>query len=336
MKTKKIMVFVAILFVFFAAHLVAEGKAEEKKEVTKPVTLKLGHIWAPEHPIHKAALRLAEGVSKETDGMVTIEVFPASQLGNETEQWEAVSTGLQDMTIGGFGFKWDSRFSCMDIPYAIKDLDHLKRVMSGDIGEELTQSLIEKANIRILGHYYYGTRRLTTTKKKVLTPEDVKGFKLRIPNMEAHRIGWTTIGASPTPVAFAETYLALKQGVVDGQENPLASIGAMKFYEVQKYLVMTNHVTQRVQVVINENKYKSLTPAIQQILNEYVKQTAEYEEELQREVQGKWLDTFKKAGMEIIEPDREAFMKAAEPVGKIFSEKYGWGDFWERVQSFKD
>jgi tripartite ATP-independent transporter DctP family solute receptor len=333
MKLFKIMICTLIAFTVFSVMFWGEGATGA---AASPITIKLGHIWAPEHPLHKAAVKLAEEVNQKTQEQVTIEVFPASQLGSETEQWEAVSTGLQHMTIGGFGFKWDSRFTLMDIPYAIKDLNHLKKVWNGEIGEELNQSLIEKANIRILGSWYYGTRRLTTSKKIVRAPEDVQGFKLRIPNMEAHRVGWSTIGASPTPIAFSETYLALKQGVVDGQENPLASIGAMKFYEVQKYLIMTNHVTQAVQVAINEQFYQGLPQDVQTILKDLVIDIAAYEEGLQKEVQEKWLKVFKEAGMEIIEPDREAFMKAAAAVKDVFTEKYNWGDLWDRVQALKD
>lgn len=299
------------------------------------IEIKLGHIWAPEHPLHKAAIKLAQDVDKATKGEVKIQIFPASQLGKEAELWEAVATGLQHMTIGGFAFKWDSRFVLMDIPYAIKDLTHMKKVYASKIYQDLTDSLIQKAGIRILGSWYYGTRRLTTTKKIVRTPSDLKGFKLRIPNMEAHRVGWTAIGANPTPIAFSETYMALRQGVVDGQENPLASIGAMKFYEVQKYLVMTNHVNQAVQVVVNERFYKGLPKNIQKVLKDLVVDIASYEEELQNQVQDKWLKTFKDAGMQVIDPDREAFMKASAGVGGFFTQKYGWGDLWDRVQALK-
>ena len=332
---KKITRFLLILsLVFFAAYSVWAGGKSEKAEA-KTVVIKFGHIWAPDHPLHKGSVQFAEKVSAQTNGNVKVEIFPASQLGNETEQWEAVSTGLQDMTGGAQGFKWDSRFILTDIPYAIKDINHMKRVWYGPIGEDLKKSLIEKANLRILGHWYQGTRQLTTTNKPVRSPAEMRGFKLRIPNMEAHNVGWSTIGAGPTPVAFSETYLALKQGVVDGQENPIASIGSMKFYEVQKYLVMTNHVTQAIQVVINEKVYQGLSQNIQKILNDTTVQVADSVEKLQDEVHQAWLDTFKKAGMEIIEPDREAFMKAAEPVGRIFTEKYKWGDLWDRVQALK-
>lgn len=324
---------VLIISMVFSILLMAESSSQAKNE---NITIKLGHIWATEHPLHKAAIKLSEEIEEATNGAIKIEVFPASQLGNETEQWEAVSTGLQQMTIGGSGFKWDSRFTLLDIPYAIKDLDHLKKIWNSDIGSELTQSLVDKANIRILGNWYYGTRRLTTTNKIVRTPEDMKGFKLRIPNLEAHRVGWTQIGASPTPIAFSETYLALRQGVVDGQENPIASIGAMKFYEVQKYLILTNHVTQALNVVINEQFYQDLSKEHQELLENMVTKIADYEEQLQYEVQKEWLEIFKESGMEFIEPDRAAFRKAGEKTGEIFTEKYKWGDLWIRIKALSD
>ena len=297
--------------------------------------IKLGHIWALDHPLHQAAVKFAQEVEKATNGSFKVQVFPASQLGSETEQWEAVATGLQHMTIGGSAFKWDSRFTLVDIPYAIKDLNHLKRLWGSPVGEELTQALVQKAGIRILGNWYYGTRELTTSRKPVRTPSDMKGFKLRIPDLEAHRVSWSMIGAQPTPIAFAETYMALRTGTVDGQENPVASIGAMKFHEVQKYLVLTHHVTQALNVAINERFYQGLPADVQRLLVKLVADTAAYEESLQYEAESKWMKTFKDAGMEVIEPDREAFMKASAGVGAYFTQKYNWGDLWNRVQSLK-
>lgn len=302
------------------------------KKVTK---IKLGHIWSLDHPIHRASLKLADDVKKASSGKVEIQVFPASQLGAELEQWQAVSNGIQHMTIGGSGFQWDSRFTLFDIPYALKDYDHIMRVYNSPIGEDLNNSLISKANIRILGAWYYGTRQLTTSKKIVKSPADLKGFKIRIPSLEAHRVAWTTMGASPTVVPFSETYMALSQGTVDGQENPIASIGGMKFNEVQKYLVITNHVTQANQVVINEKFYQKLPKDVQKLLSDYVKSVADYEEQLQYEDEAKWLEIFKQSGMEIIETDQEAFVKAVDGVGEFFTEKYKWGNLWKQVQELR-
>lgn len=295
--------------------------------------IKLGHIWAPDHPLAMGAVKLAQEVDKASNGQVKIQLFPASQLGSEVEQWEAVATGLQHMTIGGSAFKWDSRFTLLDIPYAVKDLSHLRRVWAGPVGEDFTRTLIQKGNMRVLGAWYYGTRQLTTSKKPVRTPADMKGFKLRIPDIEAHRVAWTAIGAHPTPIAFSETYMALRTGTVDGQENPLASIGAMKFHEVQKYLVLTNHVTQALTLVVNEKFYQGLPANIQQLLRKAVADVTPYQEDLEYQAQKKWLKTFTDAGMEVIEPNVDAFQKASAGVGGFFTEKYGWGDLWSRVQA---
>ena len=325
MSAKKVLAAFLFLSVFAMLQLPCEAAIE----------IKLGHIWAPDHPLAQGAVKLAQEMDKASNGQVKIQLFPASQLGSEVEQWEAVATGLQHMTIGGSAFKWDSRFTLLDIPYAIKDLAHLRRLWASAVGQDLTQSLIQKGNHRILGTWYYGTRQLTTSKKAVRTPADMKGFKLRIPDIEAHRVAWAAIGASPTPIAFSETYMALRTGTVDGQENPLASIGAMKFHEVQKYLVLTNHVTQALTIVINEKAYQGLPANIQQLLPKLVADVTPYQEELEYQAQQKWLKTFKDAGMEVIEPDVEAFRKASAGVGAFFTEKYGWGDLWSRVQALR-
>ena len=314
---------------FIGILVFALGSAQAATEI------KLGHIWAVDHPLHLAAMRFAQEVEKASGGKVKVQVFLASQLGSEVEQWEAVSTGLQQMTIGASGFKWDSRFTLVDIPYAIRDLNHLKHLWESPVGEELRQALIQKANIRILGNWYQGTRELTTSKKLVKNAADMQGFKLRIPDIEAHRVAWSMIGAHPTPIAFSETYMALSTGTVDGQENPIASIGAMKFYEVQKYLVLTHHDVQAVNVTINEKFFQGLPKDVQQILIKTAGDTASYEEGLQFEAEAKWTKTFKEKGMEVIEPDRESFRKAVAGLDKYFTDKYKWGDLWARVQAVK-
>lgn len=325
-----------VLGLILVAMLVCSAMFGNGIEAAGKVTvIKLGHIWSLDHPIHRAALKLADDVKKASSGQVEIQVFPASQLGSEIEQWQAVSNGIQHMTIGGSGYQWDSRFTLFDVPYAIKDYAHIKRIYDSSIGKELTNSLVNKARIRILGAWYYGTRQLTTSKKIVKTPADLKGFKIRIPGLEAHRVAWTAMGANPTVIPFSETYMALSQGTVDGQENPIASIGGMKFHEVQKYLILTNHVTQANQVVINEDFYKKLPNNVQKLLNDYVKSVADYEEKLQYEDEAKWLEVFKKSGMEIIEPDRDAFVKAVDGVGEFFTGKYKWGNLWDKVQKLR-
>jgi tripartite ATP-independent transporter DctP family solute receptor len=325
MSAKRAVLVFLLVTAFTMLHLPCEAATE----------VKLGHIWAPDHPLAQGAAKLAQEMDKASNGQVKIQLFPASQLGSEVEQWEAVATGLQHMTIGGSAFKWDPRFTLLDIPYAVKDLGHLRRVWASPVGQELTQTLIQKGNLRVLGTWYYGTRQLTTSKKPVRTPADMKGFKLRIPDIEAHRVAWTAIGAHPTPIAFSETYMALRTGTVDGQENPLASIGAMKFHEVQKYLVMTNHVTQALTVVINEKFYQSLPANTQQLLQKLVADVTPYHEDLEYQAQKKWLKTFTDAGMQVIEPDVDAFRKASAGVGAFFTEKYGWGDLWPRVQALR-
>jgi TRAP-type transport system periplasmic protein len=318
-------------FVVLAGFLLVMCNAS----IASSIDIKLGHIWALDHPLHKGALKFAADVDKATNGSVKIQVFPASQLGSETQQWEAVATGLQHMTIGASGFKWDSRFTLPDVPYAIRDMNHLKKFHDSPVWQELTGALIQKAGIRILGNWYQGTRELTTSKKAVRTPADMKGFKLRIPDLEAHRVAWAAIGAHPTPIAFGETYMALSTGTVDGQENPIASIGAMKFYEVQKYLVLTHHVVQVVNVTVNERFYQGLPADVQKLLVKVAADTAIYEEGLQYEAENNWMKAFKERGVEVIEPDRAAFKKAASTVGSFFTEKYKWGDLWDRVQALQ-
>jgi TRAP-type C4-dicarboxylate transport system substrate-binding protein len=163
--------------------------------------------------------------------------------------------------------------------------------------------------MRVIGATYYGKRHLTTGSKVVRTADDMKGFKLRIPEVDTFRAMAEAWGARPTPLNFGELYLALSQGAVDGQENPLPTIQSGKFFEVQKYLVLTGHIITPRLIVINEAAWQSLTPAQRQSLKTAIDThgVAQDSEILAQE--SKLVETFKAGGMTVIQPDIESFRK---------------------------
>ncbi len=295
--------------------------------------IRWGDVLAADHIAVKMIDRVAKRVGDTTQGRVQIQAYPSSQLGSSKEMIEAVVLGTQQMVTEGaanFG-QWVPSISVIEAPYVWRDAAHLAKVMAGPIGEDLNKQLIEKRGVRILGTTYYGVRQLTTTTKAVRTVADMKEFKLRVPENEVFLAMARAWGAKPTPMTFGELYLALRQNVVDGQENPLPTIDSGKFFEVQKYLVLTGHILTPRLVVINDKFWQGLPAADQKAISEAVAEGIAWNNQEIQAAERALVEKFKKAGMEVIQPDVESFRKPVlDTVPKMFEAKWGKGLF-ERI-----
>jgi len=213
--------------------------------------------------------------------------------------------------------------------YVFKSVDTMFSVLNGPIGDDIKDRLLKKRGVRTLGIGYLGKRHVTAN-KPITRPEDLKGFKIRIPNIPLRKASFVALGASPTPMAFSEVYLALQQGVVDGQENPLAQIVTMKFYEVQKYLILTGHALNPEILLMNEKTFQSLSQAQQTTLLKgakvYEKSSFEEFKTLRSELLDKVLD----GGMIVMKPDLEPFREAVKDVPYQFEDRWGKG-LYDRV-----
>jgi tripartite ATP-independent transporter DctP family solute receptor len=304
--------------------------------VEAATVVRWGDVLSADHPSVQMISRVANRVKDATQGRVEIQAYPAGQLGSSKDQIEAVALGTQQMVTEGaanFG-QWVPSISVIEAPYVWRDAAHLTKVMSGPVGQDLNRQLIEKRGMRILGTTYYGVRQLTTTKKLVRTATDMKEFKLRVPENEVFLAMARAWGAKPTPMTFGELYLALRQNVVDGQENPLPTIDSGKFFEVQKYLVLTGHILTPRLVVINEKFWLGLSAADQKAIRDAVAEGIAWnnQEILSREQSLQ--DKFKKAGMEVIQPDVESFRKPVlDTLPKMFEAKWGKGLFEKIVET---
>jgi TRAP-type transport system periplasmic protein len=298
--------------------------------------IRWGDVLAADHPAVQMISRIAKAVGEKTQGRIEVQAYPAGQLGSSKDQIEAVALGTQQMVTEGaanFG-QWVPSISIIEAPYVWRDAAHLSKVMNGPIGQDLGKQLVDKRGMRILGTTYYGVRQLTTTTKAVRSAADMKEFKLRVPENEVFLAMAKAWGAKPTPMTFGELYLALRQNVVDGQENPLPTIDSGKFFEVQKYLVLTSHILTPRLVVINEKNWSGLSAADQKVLGEAVAEGIAWnnQEILSREAG--LVDKFKKAGMEVITPDLESFRKPVlDTVPKMFEAKWGAGLFQRIVET---
>jgi TRAP-type transport system periplasmic protein len=298
--------------------------------------IRWGDVQAADHPAMQMVVRIAKIVSEKTQGRIEVQAYPAGQLGSSKDQIEAVALGTQQVVTEGaanFG-QWVPSISVIEAPYAWRDAAHLAKVMNGPIGQDLGKQLVDKRGMRILGTTYYGVRQLTTTNKAVRTAADMKEFKLRVPENDVFLAMAKSWGAKPTPMTFGELYLALRQNVVDGQENPLPTIDSAKFFEVQKYLVLTGHILTPRLVVINDKFWQGLSAADQKVVSEAVAAGIAWNDQEILSREAVLVDKFKKAGMEVITPDVESFRKPVlETIPKMFEAKWGAGLFQRIVDT---
>lgn len=306
-------------------------------EAADKIVIKWGDVLASDHPSVIMISKVADLAAQKSDGRIEIQAYPGGQIGGSRDMIEAVSMGTQEMVTEGaanFG-QWVPSIGIVEAPYIWRGIDHLLAVMDSPIGQEMNQQLIEKRGMRILGTTYYGVRNVTTTDKEIRTVADMQDFKIRVPENEIFLAMARSWGAKPTPMNFNELYLALRQKVVDGQENPSPTIDSAKFYEVQKYLILTGHIITPRLVVINETFWQKLSEEDQKILQEAVKEGIAYNnaEILKREKE--LLTKFEEQGMTVITPDVEEFRKAVlDTVPAMFEEKWGKG-LWEKIQNVK-
>ena len=207
--------------------------------------LKWAHVYEVTEPYHTEALWAASEIRKRTKGKFDIEVFPASQLGNENQLNEGLGLGAVDIVYVGINFV-AATYQPLGItgaPFMLRDFDHWKAYRDSKLFSDLVQGYDEKTRHKIVALTYYGKRHVTAN-KPIRKPEDMKGMSLRVPAAPLSLMFTKSVGANATPIAFSDVYNALQQGLVDGQENPLPTIMAKKFYEVQSHIVLTGHITE--------------------------------------------------------------------------------------------
>jgi tripartite ATP-independent transporter DctP family solute receptor len=299
--------------------------------------LKLAYVMAPGGPAHEAAEYFAELVEEKTDGKIRVKLFPSAQLGNDRELAEAVSIGSVDMVLSGTApIGWYlPEYGAIEAPFTFRNYEHLDKVLDGQIGQEIADEFAKKRRTKILGWWHRGPRYLTTTDRRVTKPSDLAGLKLRVPELPTYIEAWRILGTNPTPITYSEIFMALKQGIVEGQENPLEVIHTSSFPEVQDYVMETEHLLGVYMFMINERLYDSLSPDEQQAIAEAVHEAGEREHQLMIEYDERFAKQLKDAGMEFVEVDRDAFReKVTTELPKRFADQWKPG-LYERISEVK-
>src|SRR6266568_3043166 len=299
--------------------------------------LKWAHVYEISEPYHTQALWAADEIKKRTNGKYEIQVFPASQLGNENQINEGLGLGTVDIIYTGTSFAGSihKSLAISGAPFMLRDFDHWKAYRDSKLFRDIAKGYEDKTKHKIVAILYYG-ERMVTANKEINKPEDMKGMKLRVPPAPLFLMFTKSVGANATPIAFAEVYLALQQGTVDGQENPLPTIMAKKFYEVQSHIMLTGHITESLVTIVGSHVWSKLSDDDKKVFNEVLVQAAAKASDEIRASEQKIADELRKLGKTVVQVDREAFRKAAIPLHNDASAGAGWSQAeYDALQALK-
>jgi tripartite ATP-independent transporter DctP family solute receptor len=298
--------------------------------------LKFAHVYETSEPYHTYAVWAAGEIAKRTGNKYTMDVFPASQLGNETQINQSLSLGTVDMIYTGqaFAARTHPPLSIGGAPYMFRDFDHWKKFSESAVLTELMDGYFKKGNNKPIAAFYYGVRH-TTANKAINRPEDMKGLKLRVPDAPLYIMYPKTVGANATPIAFAEVYLALQNKTVDAQENPLPTILAKKFYEVQSHVNLTGHITEMLIAIVGGHVWGKLSDAEKKTFETVFREAAEKSNaEIVKSEQALVGDFASKYGKTVVKSDREAFKKVFAPF--LVAKDVPWDKaLYDRVQAIR-
>ena len=289
-----------------------ETPAEPGDDLGDPVTLVVS-LTAVSTDTH--ALAMAEFknyVEQASNGNITIDLFTDATLFTQEEEVVAVVAGDADMTLTSASWlttnsPWISMFTA---GYMFSSYDHMTEVLNGEVGQEVYANVLEEQGLLPLGAWYLGSRQISLSQDKpILTPADLNGINLRMPNSDAWMFLGRALGANPTPISFSELYLSLQTGVVDGQDNPLPTVESAKFYEVQSSITITDHLIDSVWPAINKDTWESLTDAQKQIIIDGVEVGRDYCDTTNLAREAELVAFFESEGLSVYEADKEAFVE---------------------------
>ncbi|MEH6717712.1 MAG: sialic acid TRAP transporter substrate-binding protein SiaP [Aurantimonas endophytica] len=286
----------------------AAALAMSAQSAAAETVLKWAHVYEASEPYHTCAVETSDKLKAATEDRYAIEVFPASSLGKEEDINEGLGLGTVDIIYTGqlFAGRAYGAVAIGGAPYMFRDYDHWDKFRSSDLFAELAEGYREASGNHIVATTYYGQRHVTAN-KPVLKPEDMAGMKIRVPNAPLYMMFPKAVGANPTPIAFAEAYLALQQGTVDGQENPLPTIQAKKFHEVQSDISLTAHINDALLTIIGGPTWDQMDEGDREALVGLLKEASDCATEQVRETEAELAAWFKEQGVNVHEVDVAPF-----------------------------
>lgn len=285
--------------------------------------LRLSHNAAPGNPKAVASQKFAELVEQKTDGRVKVKVGGSAQFGDDVES-------LTNMRLGSLAFSANSQgstagvvpeFNLIGLPFLFRDLNHAYKVIDGPVGTKLDE-LANAKGLVVLALWDNGFRHVSNNKRPIFKPEDLQGIKVRTPPDTMTIDIFNALGANPGPLAFSELYIALQQGVFDGQENPLMNVYSSKLYEVQKYISLTGHKYETTPLLASKMIWSTLSKEDQQAVKEAAIEAGKLNREMSHTADMDLRTKLTDAGVQINEIDQTAFAEKTKPVYDKWSKQY--------------
>lgn len=335
MAAKLTLVFSIVLsmcLITFSGSALAVSKKDGK------VILKLAHVNPPGSPTDDAARKLVEMVAERTGGTVEIKIFPNEQLGAEKAALEGVMLGTIDCSLNDAAYLADiyPPIGVLDFPYTYKNFAHYEKMVVSKDFRELCDKMEAESGIKVIAPYLFG-RRMLCSNKPVFTTADTEGLKIRTPGSELAMENARVLGGVPTTISYTEAYMGLKQGVADAAENPFTGIYDMKWYEVTKYLVVTEHVWNNEILSISKKAWTAMTPDQQKVFQEAGVEAALYRMQIQKKLEDQRVEDLRNLGMNVIYPaSLDPFRKIAGEIEKKYRDKYkssDWGTWHDRIMN---
>lgn len=295
------------------------------KSNSKPIVLRVGYILSTGSDADKGAEKFKELVNKNSNGRIDVQTFPNSQLGSDQDMINAQQSGSLEMEISGDGPVniFEPGFGALTMPFAFRDTDHMLKVYNGPIGQQLNEAFVKDKGVRLVGVWARGPRYLTAN-KEIKTPADLQGYKLRVPTQTTYVETWKKLGAVPTALNLSELYTALQQGVVGGQENPLAIISTSSFFQVQKYVMDTQHVYGPYLITVSDKFYNNLSADLKKVVDDALKEATTYEISVVKDGETQFRTDLEKKGMKFVNVDRQAFLDKMQGLPEQLEKSLKW------------
>jgi TRAP-type transport system periplasmic protein len=303
----------------------------------KDIQMSVAYSGSPGAEEDLAAKQFEKWIKERTKGQIDVKLFGSEQLGKEVDVVSGLQLGSVDMSIMGTTIHEQAapKYNIWSAYYIFGSSDEVAHVLNGPIGQKVNVEMLKNKGIRMIGYGLRGPRDLTSN-RPIKDPGDAKGLKIRIPLQPIYVDSWKELGTQPTAIAYGELYMALKQGVVDSQENPLSYIYTPAFYEVQKYVNVTEHQRAFFSYVISEKFFQSLTPELQKVIIQTGKDITVYHNNLQSQMESQWKQKLIDKGMVFVASDQAAFKKRLMEIPNKYASQWAPGLYQEIQKEIKE
>lgn len=333
-KRNHLMFFTIVLMTFMlSCNSNSEYDSDGAKQPQKLI-LKVAHNGKEIHPYNAGFLKFKEVMEKETDGLVEVQIFSNSQLGSEEEASQMVEMGLISASVVGSGVLANvvPEVDIFNLPFIFRDLDHFYRVMDGSVGKRVAKAIEEELDCLVLGYWFSGIRNVWSSKRPILSPEDLADQKIRVMASPILVKTFNSLGAQATPMSFGQLYSALQMKVVDGAETDHIDLLQERFYEVTKYVSYTNHTFLAAPIIFSKKQFAKLSPELQKMVVKAGIEATKAERDNMETVTAEALTELKKLGLEFFEVDKALFKSKVVNVYKDYADKVGGIEFIKEIE----